>query len=357
MGKGNILAIDLAKSSFQAHLASGQGHVLERKKISRSALVKYVAKVDADVVVMEACATSNYWGRRFASLGKEVRLIAPQFVKPFVKTNKNDANDSEAIAEAASRPTMRFVPLKSVAQQDISSLHCIRSRLIAQRTALTNQIRGILGEYGVVVAKGHDKLRELLSELQREGNIGDLSAFMLKKLGELQSELTALDARIKTCDEEVQQLCDIDPVASELTNIIGVGPITATALRASSGDMSQFKNGRQFAAFLGLVPRQTSTGGKTKLTGISKRGDSYLRMLLIHGARAALISAHKRDDYRSRWAVQLKSNKGTNRAAVALANRNARTAFALMKLGQPFDPRRPGAAAASRQPTAVPLEA
>lgn len=342
MSQGNVLAIDLAKSSFQVHLASSQGRVLARKKLVRGALPGFVATVDAAVVAMEACASANYWGRRFQALGKEVRLMAPQYVKPFVKTNKNDANDAEAIAEAAARPTMRFVPLKSVAQQDISSLHCIRSRLVSQRTALTNQTRGLLAEYGVVVAQGHAKLRSRLLELQQEGAFrGDLSAFMLRKLAELTQELRVLDERIAACDLEVQQLCDQDELSREMTKIVGIGPLTATALRALSGDMTQFRNGRQFAAFLGLVPRQESTGGKTRLLGMSKRGDTYVRTLLIHGARASLVSAHKRADYRSRWATKLKDTKGMNRAAVALANRNARTVFALLRHGRPFDARVP----------------
>jgi transposase len=342
MSKDNLLAIDLAKSSFQIHLASPEGRALVRKKLSRSAVTDFVARADAPVVAMEACAGANYWGRRFTALGKQVRLLAPQYVKPYVKTNKNDANDAEAIAEAASRESMRFVPLKTVAQQDISSLHCVRSRLVSGRTALTNQIRGLLAEYGVVLAKGHAKLRTLLADLHCEGTFrGDLSNFMLRKLDELAQELRSFDERIAASDAEVRQLCDQDELSTELTKIVGIGPLTATALRALSGDMSQFKNGRQFAAFLGLVPRQNSTGGKTRLQGISKRGDTYVRTLLIHGARASLISAHKRNDYRSRWATQLMATKGMNRAAVALANRNARTVFALLRRGQPFDATRP----------------
>lgn len=350
MSKDNLLAIDLAKSSFQVHLASPEGRALMRKKVSRSAVTDFVALADAPVVAMEACAGANYWGRRFTALGKEVLLIAPQYVKPYVKTNKNDANDAEAIAEAASRESMRFVPLKTIAQQDISSLHCVRSRLVAGRTALTNQIRGLLAEYGVVIAKGHAKLRTLLADLRLEGTFrGDLSTFMLKKLDELAQELRSFDERIAASDAEVKQLCDQDELSCELTKIVGIGPLTATALRALSGDMSQFKNGRQFAAFLGLVPRQNSTGGKTRLQGISKRGDTYVRTLLIHGARASLISAHKRNDYRSRWATQLMVTKGMNRAAVALANRNARTVFALLRRGQPFDATRPERGAVSGQ--------
>lgn len=338
MSQGNLLAIDLAKSSFQIHVATASGRVLVRKKLARGALADFVAKSDASVVAMEACASANYWGRRFKALGKEVRLLAPQYVKPFVKTNKNDANDAEAIAEAAARQSMRFVPLKSVSQQDISSLHCIRSRLVAQRTALTNQTRGLLAEYGVVVAQGHAKLRDCLLSLQSDTAFrGDLTPFMLRKLAELTSELIALDDRIKAADQEVLELCAQDELCQEMTKIVGIGPLTATALRAQSGDMTQFKNGRQFAAFLGLVPRQQSTGGKTRLLGISKRGDAYVRTLLIHGARASLITSHKRCDYRSRWVTGLKANKGMNRAAVALANRNARTVFALLRRGRPFD--------------------
>ena len=342
MSKSNLLAIDLAKSSFQVHLATAQGQALVRKKVSRKALTDFVSQADATIVAMEACAGANYWGRRFVALGREVRLMAPQYVKPFVKTNKTDANDAEAIAEAASRDSMRFVPVKTVAQQDISSLHCIRSRLVAARTALTNQIRGLVAEYGVVIAKGPSKLRAFFAELDTENTFrGDLTPFMLRKLGVLRAELRLFDEQIAGCDAEVQQLCDQDKVCGELTKIVGIGPLTATALRAVSGDMSQFRNGRQFAAFLGLVPRQNSTGGKTKLLGISKRGDTYVRTLLIHGARASLISAHKRDDYRSRWVTKLKEAKGMNRAAVALANRNARTVFALLRRGETFDATRP----------------
>jgi transposase len=344
MSENNLLALDLAKSSFQAHVASPQGQVIARKKLTRSNLVQFVANANADVVAMEACAGANYWGRRFLELGKEVRLLAPQYVAPFVKTNKNDANDAEAIAEAASRASMRFVPIKSVAQQDISSLHCIRSRLVANRTALTNQIRGLMAEYGVVVAQGHAKLRALLATLHSGGErLGDLSAFMVRKLNELALELKSLDERIQAADDEVQELCDQDQMCRELTKIVGIGPLTATALRAVSGDMKQFKNGRQFAAFLGLVPRQNSTGGKTRLQGISKRGDTYVRTLLIHGARAAMITSEKRHDYRSRWVTQLKATKGVNRAAVALANRNARTVYAILRHGRHFDSARPEA--------------
>jgi transposase len=344
MKKGNVLAIDLAKSSFRVHLATPEGRVIEAKTLSRKKLTDYVAKADSEVVVMEACGSAGYWARRFMAMGKQVRLIAPQFVKPYVKSNKNDANDAEAIAEAASRATMRFVQVKTVNQQDMNSLHRIRSRLVANRTALVNQIRGLLAEYGIVMAKGHAKLRAELDGIAScpaNDLPGDLSSAMQVEIIALRSEYQQLDQRIEDCDKKIERACHEDPKARELVKITGIGPLTATALIAAAGDLSHFKNGRQFAAFLGLVPRQHSTGGKARLGGISKRGDTYLRTLLIHGARAAMISAHKRSDYRSRWASQLKDKKGMNRAAVALANRNVRTVYALIVRGETFDPRRP----------------
>jgi len=342
MLKGNVLAIDLAKSSFQVHLATAQGRVLKRQKLSRGKVLDFVAKSDANIVAMEACGSSNYWARRCIELGKEVRLIAPQFVKPFVKSNKNDANDAEGIAEAASRANMRFVPVKTIAQQDMIALHRIRSRLVANRTALSNQIRGLLAEYGIVTAKGHAKLRELLVTLcDLNSPAGDLSEFMREEMKSLRDEFSELSQKIADFDRKLEQLAKKDDSSNRLMKITGIGPKTATALIATAGNMKHFKNGRQFAAFLGLVPRQNSTGGKQKLLGISKRGDTYLRTLLIHGARASLISAHKRTDYRSTWSLKLWETKGINRAAVALANRNARTAFALIKHGRSFDSNRP----------------
>lgn len=357
MSEGNVLAIDLAKSSFYVHLAASNGRILEKKKLSRARLYEFVANCDAKIVAMEACGSANFWARQFIKLGKEPRLIAPQYVKPFVKGNKNDPNDSEGINEAACRHNMRFVPVKTIAQQDIKSLHCLRSRLVAARTALTNQIRGLLAEYGVVVAKGHAKLRLELSSLcslALEQLPGDLSATMQQELIELRAEFSELDRRIEAYDKKIQSHSDSDPRCCELSKMVGVGPLTATALLAVSGDMAQFKNGRQFAAFLGLVPRQNSTGGKTNLQGISKRGDTYLRTLMIHGARASLATAAKRSDYRSRWAKELLEKKGFNKAAVALANRNARTAYALIRRGQTFDPHRAERQQANALPRAKP---
>jgi transposase len=278
---------------------------------------------------MEACATSHYWSRQFTALGHQVKLIAPQFVKPFVKSNKNDYNDAEAITEAGSRPTMRFVPPKSIEQQDIQSVHRVRSRVMRNRTALANQIRGLLGEYGLVCALQIATLRRFIPEALEDGQ-NELTDQTRELLAELYEELVGLDQQIKHYDKKIRVMNKSDERCQRIHEIEGVGDLTASAMVAAVGDAKVFKSGRQMSAWLGLVPSQHSTGGKTKLGRISKRGDTYLRTLLIHGARSVVGAAKRKTDARSRWVNALVARRGFNVACVAVANKNARIIWALL---------------------------
>jgi transposase len=255
--------------------------------------------------------------------------MAPQFVKPYVKSNKNDANDAEAICEAVARPTMRFVAIKTIAQQDIQAVHRIRSELVRQRTAKVNQIRGLLGEYGIVIGRRVEVLRKALPFLLEDAGNG-LTVDFRVLLDGLQQDLMALDKRIGVLDKNIKTLARSNAEAKRLQQIPGIGPITATALVSSVGDGKQFKRGRDMAAWLGLTPRQHSSGGKDRLLGISKRGDAYLRTQLIHGARSVLKHIGQKDDPRSCWLQNICGRRNMNIAAVALANKNARIAWALL---------------------------
>ncbi len=281
-------------------------------------------------------ASAHYWAREFGRMGHEAKLIAPQFVKPYLKSQKNDANDAEAICEAAGRPNMRFVTVKSVAQQDMLAVHRIRSELVRQRTAKANQIRGLLAEYGVIVPVGIHLLRRALPEIQEDAENG-LSGLFRRLLEGLRADLVALDRRVDELDDEIQAAAKEDATARRLQTIPGIGPITATALAASVGDGQQFQRGRDLSAWLGLPPGQHSSGGKDRLLGMSKRGDRYLRTLLIHGARAVIRSAANKTDPRSRWITAVAARRHKNVAAVALANKNARIAWALIVRGGAYD--------------------
>jgi transposase len=277
---------------------------------------------------METCSGASYWARLFRSYGHDARLMSPQFVKPYVKSNKNDTRDAEAICEAVSRPTMRFVAVKTQQQQELQMLHRVRSRLVGRRTALINQLRGFLLEQGVAVGQGiHVVRRELPYALEDAQN--GLTSSMRQLLAELREELVELDTRIEAINQQLEVRSQTEASCRLLRSIPGVGPLTATAL-VGAMRASDFRNGRDLAAWAGLVPRQHSTGGQPRLLGISKRGDRYLRMLLIHGARSVLRVAHKRDDRVSRWALELERRRGRNVATVALANKNARIAWAVL---------------------------
>ena len=329
------IGIDLAKSVFQLHGVDQRGKAVLRKKLSRAQVLPFLSNLPKCIVGMEACGGSNYWAREIEKLGHEVRLIPAQFVKPFVKSNKNDAADAEAICEAMSRPSMRFVAIKSVEQQDIQSLHRIRSRLIKSRTALSNEIRGLLHENGIVFPQSVGRLRKELIRILAEGETLMLTSLFLGLLSGLQEELGQLDGRIDQLDAQIARIHKSHPMTQLLAEIPGIGPLTATALVAASRPQA-FKNGRQYSAWLGLVPRQHSSGGKDKLLGISKRGDVYLRMLLIQGAMSVLRTIENKEDRRSQWIKKLIERRGTNRAAVAYANKNARTAWAMLSTGQHY---------------------
>lgn len=331
------IGLDLAKQVFQIHGVDRKEGVVCRRQLRRNQLEAFFRKLEPCLIGMEACASSHYWARLLQSMGHEVRLIAPQFVKPYVKGNKNDANDAEAICEAVSRPGMRFVPVKSIAQQDLQALHRIRTELIHQRTAKVNQTRGLLGEYGIVMAPRVSQLRRALPIIIEDADNG-LSPRFRHLLEGLRADLVYLDEQIAILDQDMQKQANTDERARRLQQLRGIGPITATALVAALGDGSMFRRGRDAAAWVGLVPGQHSSGGKDKLLGISKRGDAYLRTLLIHGARAVVKVAKDKTDPLSQWLQALCARRNKNVATVALANKTMRLAWALISSGTDYDP-------------------
>ena len=331
------IGLDLAKSVFQVHAVDHKGHRLFSRALKREKMMAFFQNLSPCLIGMEACASSHFWARTLMAMGHEVKLIAPQFVKPYVKGNKNDANDAEAICEAVSRPNMRFVPVKTVEQQDIQALHRIRQEQVRQRTALVNQIRGLLNEYGIVISRRVESLRSALPDILEDAE-NRLTPEFRELLNGLHEDLMHLDDRIGTQDQAIKRLAQEHEGAKRLQQLRGIGPITATALIAAIGDGHQFARGRDAAAWCGLVPGQHSSGGKSKLLGISKRGDTYLRTLLIHGARAVLKTAQSKDDRLSQWLQSLCSRRNMNIAAVALANKTMRMAWALLVRGQDYDP-------------------
>ena len=323
------IGIDLAKQVFQLHGVDNHEKVVLRKQLSRTKMLVYFQSLAPCLIGMEACGSSHYWARELQKLGHTVKLMAPQFVKPYVKGNKNDTNDAEAICEAVSRPNMRFVSIKTVAQQDIQAVHRIRNGLVKQRTAKINQIRGLLAEYGVVENKGVNVLRNALLSILEDAENG-LSADFRILLEELRQDLITFDERISSLTEKINAIAKADEDTQRLQQIPGVGPITATALVSAVGDGKQFKCGRDLAAWLGLTPKQHSSGGKERLLGISKRGDAYLRTLLIHGARSVLRVSAKKTDSLNCWLQNVCDRRNKNIAAVALANKNARIIWAIL---------------------------
>ncbi|MCP4305144.1 MAG: IS110 family transposase [bacterium] len=336
--KSARIGIDLAKNVFEIHGVDERDNVVIRKTLRREEVGRFFANIPPCLVAMEACSGAYYWARKLTDLGHESRLISPQFVKPYVKTNKSDLNDAEAICEAASRPSMRFVPIKSGEQLSIQAIHRVRSRLVGNRTSLANQIRGILAEFGIVVARNIAALRRRLPEILGS-DVVILDPLIRSLMLDLQDELAVADSRVRAYDRRIKQLCKESEVCRRLERIEGIGPLTATALVAAAGNAASFRNGRQFAAWLGLVPRHLSSGGRTRLLGISKRGDRYIRTLLIHGARSALGRIRHKKDPRSQWLQKLCERRPYNIAAVALANKNARIAWALLRHGEVYDQR------------------
>lgn len=332
------VGVDIAKSVFHVHGVDRHDQVQWQGKYTREKWLNAVSKrVPAGAEIgMEACASSHYWARALQERGYRVKLIAAQFVTPYVKSNKNDRVDAEAICEAMGRPSMRFVAVKSVAQQDTQAAHRIREELVRQRTAKANQIRGLVGEYGLIAPVGIGQLRAALPRWLEEADNGLTDAFRVLLAG-LAEDLRHLDERIATVTASLERQAKADPVAKRLMTLQGIGPLTATALAGALGDGKNFRRGRDFAASLGLTPRQHSTGGRDRLLGISKRGDSYLRKLLVHGARSVLRHVGTKDDGLSQWVRHLAEHKHANVAVVALANKTARIAWAVTRHESAYD--------------------
>jgi transposase len=328
--KITTVGLDLAKSVFQVHGVDEAGKVVVRKTLRRAELMKFFTKLVPCLIGMEACGSAHFWARQLAKLGHTVKLMAPQFVKPYVKTNKNDARDAEAICEAVSRPNMRFVPVKTLEQQSVLTLHRARQGFVAARTAQANQIRGLLSEFGLVIPKGIGCLERQVPGILADAHNG-LAGRTCELFSRLLSHFRELDRQVKELEVQIQGWHRQNPPSRGLEKIPGIGPLTASALVASIGDAAHFSSGRQMAAWLGLVPRQDSSGGKQRLLGISKRGDVYLRTLLIHGARSVLLSLKRRPEQAEGWLTRLAQRRNPNIAAVALANKNARVVWALLK--------------------------
>jgi transposase len=337
MEKISVLGVDLGKNVCSVVGLDASGAVVMRRRMRRETLIGLAEKLPACVVGMEACCGSHHLGRIFASHGHDVRLMSPEYVRPYVKAQKNDDRDAEGIAEATTRPTMRFVELKSQDQLDMQTLHRSRDRLVGERTALINQLRAILLERGLVAPQGKRKLEQFLSVLMDEQGGAGLSPRMVLLVEDARAQWVELNRRIAAFDAEFVRWARENEEARRLTTIPGVGAIVASALVAAVGRGESFDHGRDLAAWLGLVPRQFTTGGKPKLLGISKRGNKYLRKQLIHGARAALPYIAERDTPLGRWAKELMSRTHRNVAVVALANKLARIAWAVLRRRKPFD--------------------
>jgi transposase len=325
------VGLDLAKNVFQVHGIDERGRTELRKRLKRAQLVPFFANLPPCLIGMEACGSAHFWARKLAGLGHTVKLIAPQFVKPYVKSNKNDVADAEAICEAVGRPNMRFVAVKNAEQQVLLSLHRVRQGFVSARTAQVNQMRGLLAEFGIVFAQGLSWVARSLPGILEDAN-NDLPGASRALFSRMFEHFRELDRQAKELERQIVLWHREDRASRRLEEIPGIGPITASALVASIADARAFKNGRQLAAWLGLVPRQNSSGGKERLLGISKRGDVYLRTLLIHGARAVLRRYRQcgKMDRAEGWFGRLAARRNPNVAVVALANKNARIVWALL---------------------------
>lgn len=340
--KITTVGLDLAKSAFQVHCADADGKPVVRRKLRRSQVAGFFAQLPACLIGLEACASAHHWARTLQAFGHEVRLIPPQYVKPFVKTNKNDAVDAEAICEALMRPTMRFAPVKSVEQQAVLSLHRARELLVRQRTMVSNALRGHCAEFGLVAAQGTGNVRKLIGIID-DSDDDRLPDLARQALGCLVEQLHTLQTQIASLERKLMAWHRANEASRRLVAIPGVGVMTATALVATIGDASQFHSGRQLAAWLGLVPKQNSSGGKERLGRISKRGDGYLRRLLVHGARAVLRWSRGSNKCgpsqgRTAWQLSLLARRPTNVVLVAMANKTARVVWAMLTRGEIYRP-------------------
>lgn len=329
------IGLDIAKSVFQVHGIDSHGKAVMQRKLRRAEVLKYFAKLEPSLVGIEACHSSHYWARELTSLGHTVRLLPTQYVKPFLVGGKNDANDAAAICTAVTRRDIRFVTIKSAEQQSLQSVHRMRERLIQERTAKSNQIRSMFAEEGIIFPTGLAQLRKGIVALVGENGAGITP--LLRRLGLMYlDQMKALQQWLNAINIEIAEIFKRNEVCQRLATVPGVGPVIATALVSSVGDPSQFRNGRQFAAWLGLTPKQRSSGGKTRLGGITKRGDTYLRTLLVQGARAVMHFVNRREDKHSRWIKSLMQRRHVNIAAIALANKTARIVWSILTRGESF---------------------
>jgi transposase len=329
MNKVTTIGLDLAKNVFHAVCCDKEKKILRKKMLRRSQVLSYFANLPPSLVGMEACASAHYWARELIALGHEVKLIAPQYVKAFVRGNKNDYNDALAIAEAVTHGEMRFVPIKTPEQQDVQALHRLRERRLQERTRLCNQLRGLLGEYGLILPKGVHVLRRRIPELLEDGENG-LSDLFRQLLSRGYAQLRELDEHIDFYTQQVESYSEHNEACRRLETIPGYGSIVASVFHSAFGNGEGYRRGRDVSASLGLVPKQHSSGGKEVLLGISKRGDRYLRSLLVHGARSVVIQAARKEDSLSRWINKIKAQRGFNKAVVALANKMARIGWAVL---------------------------
>lgn len=334
------IGLDIAKNVFFAHGVDPHGKVVMQKKLSRGKVLGFFANLPPCVVGIEATGGAHYWARELNRLGHTAKLMPAQYVKPYVKRDKNDPNDAAGITEAVSRPSMRFVSINTPAQQDVQMLHAIRRRLVGSRTALTNQMRGVLGEYGLVFGQGPAQVRRGLTAILA-GDDARLSVAAREMVADVQQQLTELENRIADYNARIERVCAADARCVKLDVLPGVGPITATALVAAVNDGKQYPRGKHMSSSLGLTPREHSSGGKQRFLGISKRGNTYVRTLLIHGARSVLRHAPRQTDPDPliRWALAVQARRGKNIAAVALANKLARIAWAILAKERTYDPR------------------
>lgn len=339
------VGLDIAKLVFQVHAVNEHGVENGRKTLARAKVLEYFVQLPPCLIGMEACGGAHYWARELTKLGHTVKLVAAQFVTPYRKRGKNDANDAEAICEAVGRPNMHFVAVKTEEQQAVLMVHRARSLIVANRTALANQIRGLLTEFGLVVPKGIAKLRRQLPQILEDAENG-LPALAREVLADLLEQFRELDHRIQQYDVRIRELAQQSEPARRLMQIESIGAMTATAIVAGMGDPNVFKSARNYAASLGLTPRQDSSGGTTRLGSITKQGDRYLRTLLVHGARSHLRVVDKKTDEKSAWARRLKERRHVNIAAVALAAKHARIAWAILAKGTEYRPARLEEAAA-----------
>jgi transposase len=334
------VGVDLAKRVIQVHAVDAAGRVLSNKPLARAKFIEWCVHLPRGcMVAMEASSSAHHWARKLAALGLDPRVISAQLVAPYRSqgaSGKNDANDAAAICEAASRPAMRFIPVKSIEQQSMLCVHRLREGIKEDRTACINRIRGLLAEFGLVFPQGPRELQAVLSEVLEDAT-NELGALARLTLQRAQSQWNELDAHLAWCDERIDAHAKDNAAVKAAATLLGIGPVTASAVVATVGDFKQFRNGAQFGAWIGLTPRQHSSGGKNNLGGITKRGDTYLRTLLIQGAKSAVMTAHRRQDKISTWAVALRERSGWQKAVVALANKNARILWAVMTKGEAFD--------------------